>query len=183
MIQLDEETDPNSEASAAGFSTISALSRERIRRAGSNITLNAESNSESTDLGFRALRVDATNMIDLLRTPDDLGQDELDLFTGSVRPDRTGEDLLFQVLLDWGLELTMQIVVEQMGGQQVFIVEDGVLIACFDEKVSLDMVRQVAARTPLRAVFRDSSFLTDADRINAEQTFTEVSPSTDVKVI
>src|SRR5690606_17687883 len=99
------------------------------------------------------------------------------------KPDRTAEDLLFQVLLDWGLELTMPISVEQIGSHEVLVVEDGALVACFDEAVSPALVRGVAQREPLRAVFRDSGFASDADRINAEQIFAEVSPSTDVKVI
>ena len=116
-------------------------------------------------------------MADVLRTPDELDQDQLGLHAGSVKPDRTGEDLLFQVLLDWGLELTMAISVEQIDGHEVFVVEDGALVACFDDEVSRALVRDIAEREPLRAVFRDSGFASDADRINAEQIFAEVSPS------
>ena len=101
-----------------------------------------------------------------------------------MKPDRSGEDLLFQVLLDWGLELTMPIAVEQIEEHEVFVVEDGALIACFDDEVEPDdLVRAIAERQPLRAVFRDSGFASDAARINAEQVFAEVSPATDVKVI
>jgi adenine-specific DNA-methyltransferase len=100
-----------------------------------------------------------------------------------VKSDRAGEDLLFQVLLDWGLELTMPISVEQIDGREVFVVEDGALIACFDTEVTPALVRGIALREPLRAVFRDSGFVTDADRINAEQLFAEVSPATDVKAV
>lgn len=129
------------------------------------------------------LRVDTSNLVDVLRTPDGTDQDEVGLFVDSVKADRSGEDLLFQVLLDWGLELTMAISAEVIEGHKVFVVEDGALVACFDDKVSSALVRNIAEREPLRAVFRDSGFESDADRINAEQIFAEVSPGTDVKAI
>ena len=100
-----------------------------------------------------------------------------------MKPDRSGEDLLFQVLLDWGLELTMPIRAERVEGRDVFIVEDDALIACFDSQVSAELVRAIAKREPLRAVFRDSGFASDGARINAEQVFREISPATDVKAI
>jgi adenine-specific DNA-methyltransferase len=183
LVQISEPTDPKSEAAKSGFATIADLSKERIRRAAAKIVKDAGLSAEGLDVGFRVLKVDTTNMADVLRTPDALGQAELDLYTDSVKPDRTSEDLLFQVLLDWALELTMPIVVDQIDGRDVFIVEDGALIACFDNKVSAAVVREIASREPLRAVFRDSGFATDADRINAEQMFAEVSPTTDVKAI
>lgn len=183
MIQLDEEADPKSDAANAGFPTISALSRERIRRAGSHISTDAGLTGAELDLGFRATRIDTTNMIDVLRLPDDLEQNELELFTGSVKPDRSGEDLLFQVLLDWGLELTMSISVEQIDGHEIFDVDNGALIACFESELAPSLIRKIAEREPLRAVFRDSGFGSDAERINAEQIFAEISPSSDIKVI
>ena len=107
---------------------------------------------------------------------------QLDLDVDSVKPDRTGEDLLFQVLLDSGLELTLPVSVERIDGHEVFVVDDGALICCF-EKVSLDLVRALAKREPLRAVFLDAGFGSDDARINAEQIFRELSPSTDVRAI
>jgi adenine-specific DNA-methyltransferase len=163
--------------------TVAEITKERIRRAGAKALSESEAEKDDIEVGFRVLKVDSTNMTDVLRTPDALGQDELDLYAGSVKPDRTGEDLLFQVLLDWGLELTMPVVVEQIEGHDVYIVEEGVLIACFDGEASHALVSEIAAREPLRAVFCDSAFATDADRINAEQVFAEVSPATDVKAI
>jgi len=183
MIQLGEETDPRSEAAKEGFSTISALSRERLRRAAASIASEAALLRHGLDLGFRSLRVDTTSMIDLARSPDELGQDELDLVVDSVKPDRSAEDLLFQVLIDWGLELGMPVIVEHILNHEVFVVEDGALIACFDGEVGADLVRDIAKREPLRAVFRDSGFASDDARINAEQIFAEISPATDVKVI
>lgn len=183
MVQLDEATDPSSGAARAGFQTISGLSRERIRRAGDDARQRAGLEGQKLDVGFRSLSVDTTNIADVLRSPDELDQDQLELYTGSVKPGRTGEDLLFQVLLDWGLELTMAISVQQIDGHEVFVVEDGSLVACFDDEVSPALVRDIAEREPVRAVFRDSGFESDANRINAEQIFAEVSPSTDMKVI
>jgi adenine-specific DNA-methyltransferase len=183
MVQLDESVSQSSAAAKAGYATIADLSKERIRRAGVKAKAVAGLDPSGIDVGFRALRIDSTNFADVLRTPDAVVQDELDIYADSVKPDRTGEDLLFQVLLDWGLELTMPIAVESIDGQEVFVVDDGALIACFAESVSVAVVRGIAIREPLRAVFRDSSFAADSERINAEQIFAEVSPSTEVKAI
>ena len=162
---------------------VAEISKERIRRVGAKVFEKAGLTSEELDIGFRVVRVDTTNMADVLRSPGEIDQLALDQLEGSVKGDRSGEDLLFQVLLDWGLELTMSINVERLDGHEVFVVEDGALIACFDARVGPELVRAISKREPLRAVFLDSSFASDDARINAEQTFREVSPSTDVKVI
>lgn len=181
LVQVPEATPSGSAAAKAGFSTIAEVSRERVRRSGAKLT--AHVLPGGSDVGFRALKVDTTNFADVLRTPDAVGQDELELYADRVKPDRTGEDMLFQVLLDWGLELTMLIAVEHIEGHEVFIVEEGALIACFDGEVSPALVGEIAKREPLRAVFRDSGFARDADRINAEQIFAEISPATDVRAL
>jgi adenine-specific DNA-methyltransferase len=183
LIQLDEPLAEDSAAYKAGHATIAHLSRERVRRAGNQVLNGTNNESWNRDVGFRVLKVDTTNMADVLRAPDQLVHEALDLYTDSVKPGRTGEDLLFQVMIDWGLELTMPIAVEQIDGHEMFVVEDGSLIACFVDGVSPAVVREIAGREPLRGVFRDSGFATDADRINAEQVFAEVSPATDVKTI
>ncbi|CAM3282906.1 DNA methylase N-4/N-6 domain-containing protein [Williamsia muralis] len=183
LVQLDERVDEDSAAAKSGYTNIAEISRERIRRAGPAVTRRAGLASENLDFGFRTLKVDTTNMADVLRSPDETDQLALSNLEGSVKPDRSGEDLLFQVMLDWGLELTMAIAIEQLDGQKVFVVEDGALIACFDSKVNPELVRTIAKREPLRAVFRDSSFASDEARINAEQVFRELSPATDVKAI
>lgn len=133
--------------------------------------------------GFRSLRIDTTNMADTLRAPDALTQGELTGLVDNVKPDRSGEDLLFQVMLDWGLELSLPIAREEFDGREVFSVDGDALLACFSPDVTPALVSALAARKPLRIVFRDSAFATDSERINAEQVFAEVSPSTDVKVI
>ncbi|MGE0305370.1 MULTISPECIES: site-specific DNA-methyltransferase [Gordonia] len=183
LIQLDEELPETSPAGQAGYRTIADLSRERVRRAGKKTIEDAGLAANGYDVGFRALRVDTTNMTDVLRSPDETDQLSLSELEGSVKQGRSGEDLLFQVMLDWGLELTMEIAIEQIDGHEVFVVEDGALIACFDSEVSAEAVRVIAKREPLRAVFRDSGFSSDDARINAEQVFREVSPATDVKAI
>jgi adenine-specific DNA-methyltransferase len=183
MVQLGEALDSRSDAAEAGYSTIADLSRERIRRAAARTAIDAGLGAERLDLGFRALRVDSTNFTGVLRTPDGLEQDELALHTESVKPDRTSEDLLFQVLLDWGLELTMPVAAELIDGHEVYVVEDDALFACFDTDVTPGLVRAIAMRQPLRAVFRDSGFASDDTRINAEQIFREISPATDVKAL
>lgn len=183
MVQLDEVVERTTEAARAGYCTIADLSKERIRRAGSKVSNSGGLAVQNLDVGFRVLKVDSTNLTDVLRTPDALAQAELKLYTGSVKADRTGEDLLFQVMLEWGLELTIPIVVETIEGHEVFVVEDGALIASFDDEVSVAAVREIAKRGPLRAVFRDSGFATDAERINVEQIIAEVSPATDVKAV
>lgn len=158
---------------------VAEITKERLRLARKRLS---EGSSE-LDTGFRTLKIDTSNMIDVLHTPDQTNQLALDQMQASKKPDRDGEDLLFQVLLDWGLELSEAISVEQMAGQEVFVIEDGALIACFDSPVRLEVVRAIAQQKPLRAVFRDSGFESDAARINCEQIFREVSPATDVKVI
>jgi len=177
LVQLPEATARDE------FPTIAHISRERIRRAGAKISAETGYVAERLDTGFRSLMVDTTNMSDTLRTPDETDQLALEQLEESVKPGRSGEDLLFQVMLDWGLELTMPISLERVEHHNVFVVEDGALIACFDERVSSAVVYSIAKRQPLRAVFRDSSFASDDDRINAEQVFREVSPATDVKAI
>ncbi|KAB2585322.1 site-specific DNA-methyltransferase [Rhodococcus erythropolis] len=183
LVQLGESVEAGSEAAKAGYRSIAELSRERVRRAGQLVIQQAGMAGDGIDVGFRTLKVDTTNMADVLRVPDETDQLALTELEGSVKPDRSGEDLLFQVLLDWGLELTMPISVEQLDGYEVFVVEDGALIACFDSDVSPELMRTIAKRAPLRVVFRDSGFVSDDARINTEQIFRELSPATDVKAI
>jgi len=183
MVQLDEVPDTKSAAAESGYTSIASLARERIRRAGQSVVEQAGLTGDDLDVGFRSLKVDTTNMADVLRTPDETGQQMLTELENSVKPGRSGLDLLFQVLLDWGLELTMPVTVETIEGHEVFVVEDDALIACFDNEVSPELLRTIAERQPLRAVFCDSSFSSDDARINAEQIFREISPASDLKAI
>ncbi|OAI40069.1 DNA methyltransferase [Actinobacteria bacterium SCGC AG-212-D09] len=183
QIQLPEPTPEGSAARAAGYESIADIAKARIRLAGGQILKGDTHSDWDRDVGFRALRIDTTNMTDVLRAPDHVEQSELDGLTDSVKPDRFGEDLLFQVLLDWGLDLALPIVADEIVGHPVLVVDDGALMACFSATVTADLVSAIANRQPLRAVFRDSAFATDADRVNVEQVFAEKSPSTDVKAI
>lgn len=183
LVQLDESPESGSAAAQRGYDTIAAVARERLRRAGSELTRHQDAEETRIDTGFRALRIDTTNMTDTLRSPDVLTQGELAGLVDNVKPERTGEDLLFQVMLDWGLELSLPITREEFDGSEVFSVDDGALLASFSHEVSPSLINDLAARAPLRVVFRDSAFANDSARINAEQVFAEVSPSTDVKVI
>ncbi len=177
LVQLPEKTADRSSSRKAGFDTIAAISRERIRRAGRKF------DGLGVDTGFRTFNVDTTSMAQVLNTPDTINQLTLDQLEASIKSDRTPEDLLFQVLLDWGLELALPIKRQQIDEREVFVVDDGGLIACFESSVSLGLVRQIAEQQPVRAVFRDDAFATDAERINAEQIFKELSPDTSVRAI
>lgn len=181
LVQLGERCAPGTPAANAGYATIADVAKERLRRSAERTRRSLLPDANSPDVGFRVLKVDTTNMSDVLRTPDDTDQQELAGLGDSVKPGRSGEDLLFQVLLDWGLEVTVPITAEKVEGSEVFVVDDGALVACFDDDVTPELVRALAKQEPLRVVFRDSGFDTDAARINAEQIFKELSPATDVK--
>lgn len=183
LVQLPEETDPKSEAHKAGYKTIADISKERVRRAGKKVLEGPCHEGWNRDVGFRVLKIDSSNMTDVYYRPDEVKQDELFGQVDSVKPDRSGEDLLFQVLIDWGVELTLPITREVLHGKTVYSVDGNALIACFDSGVSDALIKDIAARAPLRAVFRDTSFARDADRINAEQLFRQLSPGTDLKAI
>jgi adenine-specific DNA-methyltransferase len=183
MVQLDEVANEKSEAFKAGFKTIPEVSRERIRRAGKNI-LQGECHYEwNRDVGFRVLKIDSSNMKDVFYRPDQLSQHDLLDAVDNVKPDRTAEDLLFQVLVDWGVDLTMMIRRETIQGKTVFFVDENALVACFDQGVTEELVKELAKVEPLRVVFRDKGFVSDALKINVEQIFRQLSPSTEVKAI
>jgi adenine-specific DNA-methyltransferase len=177
LVQLPED------ARESGFTTLADVAKERIRRAGKQVIDSDAPHAESVDVGFRVLKVDSTNRNDVLRTPEETTPLELTGFTSAIKPDRTPEDLLFQVLIDWGLDLSLAIAREELDGYEVFAVGDDALIVCFADAVTDSVVRAIADRHPLRAVFKDSGFADDAARINAEQIFREVSPETEVRAI
>lgn len=176
-VQVQEEL-PKPEPT---FDSILGMGLTRVKNVAQE--LREQLGSTDSDLGYRRLTIDTTSMADVLRTPDETGQQALTELENSVKPGRSGEDLLFQVLLGWGLDLSMPITAEKLGRHDVLVVEDDALIACFDSEVSSELVQAIAKREPLRAVFRDSGFASDDARINAEQIFREISPATDVKAI
>ena len=185
MVQLPELCDEKSSAYKAGFQSIAALSKERIRRAGKKILEGECHEGWNRDIGFRVLKVDSSNMADIYYTPDAIEQGQLKIFTDNIKSDRKSEDLLFQVLLDWGVDLSLPIRKESIQGRTVFFVNQSPydLIACFDTGVNEDLVKELARFEPLRVVFRDNGFVSDAVKINVEQIFKQMSPGTDVKSI
>ncbi|MBA6115068.1 site-specific DNA-methyltransferase [Pseudomonas putida] len=135
------------------------------------------------DLGFRVLKVDTSNMEDVYYTPDAVSQDLLSDQVDNIRNDRTPEDLLFQVLLDWGVDLALPIRQETIAGKQVFFVDGNALVACFDMGIDEAFVKQIAEHKPLRVVFRDNGFASDSAKINVEQLFKLLSPTTEIKTL
>jgi adenine-specific DNA-methyltransferase len=208
MVQLPEPCDEKSEAFKAGYATIAEIGKERIRRAGQKVlaewqakqakTSSAEgdlllpNNSEQTtnnpaptapDIGFRVLKVDSSNFTDVYFQPDELTQDDLALQVDNLKRGRKPEDLLFQVLLDWGVDLALPVTEEQIAGRRVFFVDGDALAACFETGLDEAFVKALAARAPLRAVFRDAGYASDAVKINIEQIFKALSPHTELKTL
>jgi len=162
---------------------ISEISKERIRRAGTKILAEEAHPDWNKDVGFRVLKIDTSNMQDVYYRPDQVDQRDLLQAVDNIKPDRTPEDLLFQVLVDWGVDLTLPIRRETVQGKTVFFVDENALVACFDRGVTEELVKELAGREPLRVVFRDTGFVSDAVKINVEQVFRQLSPSTDVRSI
>ena len=183
MVQEAEATAQNSVAARSGFATIAEMSKERIRRAGKRILEGDCHPNWNRDVGFRVLKVDTSNMKDVFYRPDQLSQADLFESVDNVKPDRTAEDLLFQVLVDWGVDLTLPIRRETLHGKTVFFVDDNALVACFDQGISEELVKELAKAEPLRVVFRDNGFASDALKINVEQIFRQLSPSTEVRTL
>lgn len=181
MVQLPETCAADSEALKAGYKTIAEISKDRIRRVGNKI----EGLNQEVDVGFRVLKVDTSNMADVYYAPDALDKANLDFFVDNIKPDRTSEDLLFQVMLDWGVDLALPIARERIQGRDVFFVDGNALAACFDAHSGIDetFVKELAKRQPLRVVFRDAGYKNSAVKINVEQIFKSLSPSTEVKCI
>jgi adenine-specific DNA-methyltransferase len=184
MVQIPEATDEKSEAYKANYKTIAEIGKERIRRAGEKIKEdNADKKGiDDLDVGFRVLKVDSSNMRDVYYTPDNTKQSGL-LDFDNIKVGRSDEDLLFQVLLDWGVDLTLKIERKDIDGKSVYFVDDDTLAACFEKNIDEDFVKELAKTQPLRVVFRDSSFTGDDVKINVEQIFKHTSEHTDIKVI
>ena len=199
MVQLPEKTDEKSEAYKAGYKNICEIGKERIRRAGkqilsaggqlsmdgvrldTNSTLNTP--NSTLDVGFRCLRLDSSNMENVYYTPEEISQQDMFSLVDNVKPDRTPEDLLFQVMLDLGVLLSSPIEVKESAGKKVFNVADGFLLACFDHDVTEETVKAIAQMKPYYAVFRDSSMANDSVATNFDQIFETYSPETVRKVL
>lgn len=176
---IDEELPPFKR----GFTTIAEISKERIRRAGEKILEGECHSGWNRDIGFRVLKIDNSNMQDVYYRPDQIDQKDLLAAVDNIKPDRSPEDLLFQVLVDWGVDLTLSIQRETVQGKTVFFVDGNALVACFETGITEELVKELASREPPRVVFRDNGFVSDAVKINVEQVFRQISPGTDVKSI
>lgn len=192
LVQWPEELDGNNEDHEAAIEfcktigrpwNIAEIAKERIRRSGKMVK-NAALN-KSLDIGFRVLKVATSNMADVYYAPDALDKAKFDLFVDNIKPDRTPEDLLFQVMLDWGVDLALPISKQSIQGKDVFFVDGNALAACFDTDGSIDedFVKELAKHQPLRVVFRDAGYKNSAVKINVEQIFKLLSPATEVKCI
>jgi len=181
MVQLPEKCDEASEAYKTGYKNICEIGKERIRRAGDKIK--AEHPDAQLDTGFRVFRVDESNMEDVYYHPEELTQTMLGGMVSNIKSDRSDLDLLYACLLDWGVEINLPHSAEALDGCTIHNVDDGALVACFDENVPDTVIRRMADLHPLRAVFRDSSFASDDSKINVTEIFKNLSPDTNVKVI
>ena len=180
MVQLPELTDPDGDAFKLGFKNIPDIGKERIRRAAKKIK---EETGADIDYGFRVYRLDDSNMQDVYYTPQEYKQQDLELFKDNVKPDRTAEDLLTQVILDWGLPLSLKIEKSDVEGKEVFKVAGNSLYACFDSDVDEAFAKAIAAEQPLRIVFKDASFKDDTAKENVKQLLKQLSPETEMRVI
>lgn len=181
MVQVPETINENSEAYRAGFENICQIGKERIRSAAKKI---AEEKPNATfDGGFRVFKLDDTNMKDVYYSAGDYNQNMLAMLESNIKDDRTDLDLLFGCLLEWGLPLSMPYTSETIEGCTVHTYNDGDLVACFNENISDSVVKTIANRQPLRAVFRDSSFAGSPAKINVGEVFKLLAPDTRVKVI
>ncbi|MGB4465767.1 MAG: site-specific DNA-methyltransferase [Eubacteriales bacterium] len=193
MVQLPEATEEKSDAFKAGYKTISDIGKERIRRAGEKIKAEIEEANakldegeepkQVPDIGFRVFKVDSTNMKEIYYPANAITQEQLWDLESNIKEDRTDLDLLYGVMVDWGLKLSLRHEMETIEGVKVHTVDHGALIACFAENVPEKVVREIARRQPLRVVFRDSSFSSSPEKINVEEIFKLLSPNTSVRVI
>lgn len=183
MVQLPEKCDETSEAYKAGFKNICEIGKERIRRAGKKIKEENPLTTTNLDTGFRVLKLDSSNMKDVYYKPEETTQTLLDMLEDNIKEDRTPLDLLFQVMLDLGHELSAKIEEKTVEGKQIFAVDDNDIIACFDDDISEKVVTEIAKLKPLYAVFRDSGMASDSAHTNFEQIFAAYSPNTTRKVI
>lgn len=183
LVQIPELLEGNPGAEAIGLHTIADVGKERIRRAGKKIKEDSPLTTQDLDIGFRVFKVDSTNMEDVYYCSADYNQDQMELFADNIKPDRTPEDLLFQIMLDLGILLSSDIQETEIGGKKVFSVADGYLISCFDKNITEETIKAIAQKQPVYAVFRDSGIANDSVATNFEQIFETYSPRTQRKVL
>ncbi|SKB29508.1 site-specific DNA-methyltransferase [Malaciobacter marinus] len=182
MVQLPEETDEKSEAYKAGYKTIPEIGKERIRRAGKKIV--EESGKTDLDIGFRVLKLDSSNMKEVYFNPSEISQQNLFESVDNIKEDRSDLDLLFGVLIDWGVDLTLPITKETIAGKTCYFVDEDSLCACFEDSIDEEFIKELASKDMLRVVFKDSSFGNNDDlKDNVSQIFKQLNPNVDIKVI
>jgi adenine-specific DNA-methyltransferase len=183
LIQIPDSTESKPEAMQMGLKTIADIGKERIRRFGNQLKNRNELGAQEADVGFRVFKVDASTFESVYYSPSDVKQETLLPHIDNIREGRTSEDLLFQVLLDWGIDLALPILRETLLGKEIFTVDETALITCFDSGVDEEFAKSLAKRNPLRVVFRDTGFPSDDIKINVMQIFKTLSPDTELKVI
>ena len=172
----------DSYAKEIGYDTISQIGIDRIKKAAKKIKGKHET-ADNLDFGFRVYRLDSSNMQDVYYKPQDYDQNNIELFADNVKSDRTADDLLAQVMLDWGLPLSLKIEQVEVSGKKVFKVAENSLYACFDSGIDEDFAKAIAKDEPLRIVFKDSGFKNDTAKTNVKQLLKQLSPETEMKVI
>ena len=170
-VQLPEETPEGSEARKAGYATIPEIAKERIRRAGRKIKEESQLTTQDLDTGFRVFRIDSGNYKNVTMQPNEYDQQMLDLFVDNIKADRTDLDLLFGAMLAWGVQLSLPMTTEEVDGCKIYAVDGNGLVACFAENISENVVQAMAAKQPLRVLFRDSCFDEDKTKINIFERF------------
>ena len=170
-VQLPEKTPEDSEARKAGYATIPEIAKERIRRAGRKIREDSPIAAQNLDTGFRVFQLDSGNFEDVEKSPNDYNQAQLDLFADNIKANRTDLDLLFGAMLAWGVQLSLSMETEEVDGCKVYSVDGNSLVACFAEGITEKVVRTIAAKRPLRVLFRDSCFAEDKTKINIFESF------------
>ena len=183
MVQLPEVTDEKSEASKAGYKNICEIGKERIRRAGRKVKDEAGIMAQDLDIGFRVLKLDSSNMENVYYTPDDFNANNLFTLVDNIKTDRTSEDLLFQVMLDLGIELSAKIEKTEIAGKEVWNVDGGYLMVCFDRDVNEATITEIAKQKPVYFVMRDASAANDNVLDNFDQLFANYSPDTTCKIL
>ena len=180
MVQINEKCDERSEAYKNGYKTICEIGEERIRKAAKKIK---EETNADIDYGFRVYKLDSSNMNDVYYKPNEISQGQLDMFELNIKEDRSTEDILTQVILDLGLTLDLKIEEKNILNNKVYFVDENSLIACFDDKIDINIVDEICKYRPWKVVFKDSSFKYDNDKINLYEKIKKLSPETEVNIL
>ena len=183
MAQIPASCDEKSEAYKAGYKNICEIGKERIRRAGKKIKEESPLTTQHLDTGFRVLKLDSSNMLDVYYNPDKIEQTSIFDYKDNIKADRSAEDLLFQIMLDMGVTLSAKIEEKEINGTKVFTVDGDFLVACFADNLTDDTLTEIAKLKPRYAAFRDSSFADDSVAKNCEQIFATYSPNTKCTVV